>query len=64
MTRSPAEPWIHPSASPRPPAAELTPQWTRGTGALLPYAAARQQVNTVVHLGERKGGEGESKINK
>lgn len=56
MTHSLAEPWTHPSASPRPPDVELTPQWTPGTGALLPYAAARQQVNIVVHLGERKGG--------
>lgn len=59
MTHSLAEPWTHPSASPRPPDVELTPQWTPGTGALLPYAAARQQVNIVVHLGERKGGYGE-----
>lgn len=57
MTRSPAEPWPHPSASPRPPVVGLTPQWTPGTGALLPCAAARQQVNTVVHLRERKNRE-------
>ncbi len=59
MMRSPAEPWTRPSASPRPPAVGLTPQWTPGSGALLPYAAARQQVNIVVHLGERKGRWGE-----
>lgn len=56
MTRSPAEPWTHPSPSPRRPAVGPTPRWTPGTGALLPYAAAKQQVNTVVHLGERKDG--------
>lgn len=60
MTRSPAEPWTRLSPSPRRPAVGLTPRWTPGTGALLPYAAARPQVNTVVHLGERK----ETEINK
>lgn len=54
MMRSPAEPWTRPPASPCPPAVGLTPQWTPGTGALLPYAAARQQVNIVVHLGEKE----------
>lgn len=55
MTHSPAGPWTRPSASPCCPAVGLTPQWTPGTEALLPYAAAGQQVNTVVHLGERGG---------
>lgn len=50
MMHSPAEPWTHPSASPRPPAVGLTPRWTPGSGALLPYAAARQQVSTAAHL--------------
>lgn len=58
MTHSPAEPWTHPSASPRRPAVGLTLQRTPGTGALLPYAAVGQQVNTVVHLREREGRRG------
>lgn len=50
MIQSPAEPWTHQAASPRPPAVSLTPQWTPSTAALLPYAAAKQPVNTVGHL--------------
>lgn len=50
MIHSPAEPWKHQAASPHPPAVSLTPQWTPSTEALLPYAAARQPVNTAGHL--------------
>lgn len=50
MTNSPAEPRTHQAASPHPPAVSLTPRWTPSTAALLPYAAARQWVNTGVHL--------------
>lgn len=50
MIDSPAEPWTHQSASPHRPAVSLTPQWSPGTAALLPYAAARQPVNTLGHL--------------
>lgn len=47
---SPAEPSWHTSTSPCCPAVEQTPQWTLGTGTLLPYAAAEQQVNSEDHL--------------
>lgn len=61
MLHCPAAPWTRPSASPRPPAVSLTLQWNPGTGALLPYAAAKQQVNIVLPL---EGGTLEREINK
>lgn len=50
VMHSPAVPRTQQAASPHPPAVLSTPRWTASTVALLPYAAARQPANALVHL--------------